>query len=117
MKYGILWLEALLGLTLAPVLLQLHFSKNKISSKVFCTLVIRWWKALLLFILYSAYNNINNRSTIKTAPTAPKATVKRLWFRYAKITATISPTTADAMPDVEYRIAGSVIAVNTAYGV
>ena len=34
-KYGILWLEALLGHTLAPVLLQLHFSRNKISSKVF----------------------------------------------------------------------------------
>ena len=56
-------------------------------------------------------------STINTAAHANNATVRRLFSRYATISATMSPAAPEMIPPVvAVRIAGNVIAARHAYG-
>jgi len=57
-----------------------------------------------------------NLSTMKTMMHAPAATTMRLCSKYARRRATHRPAAADATDDVEYSMAGTVIAASTAYG-
>ena len=55
-------------------------------------------------------------STRKTAAQAQLATVIRLFPKYAVRRAAPKPAAAESRPDVEYKIAGKVMAASVAYG-
>ena len=62
------------------------------------------------------YNNGSANSTTNTATQATTATVVRLFPFIAKTIAAANPIPADMTESVAYKIAGNVIADNTANG-